>query len=232
LFFLSVRNELTGASYWDSEFEPENYSYVHAALKAGYSIFTYDRIGTGDSDKPDAYTVVTLPTQVEVLKELSLLVRRGELTKIAKTHMQPEVVPTFQKIVHVGHSYGSITTATMLGVHDGLDLSDGALLTGFVFSNVTMSYGQWGWGWQFATENDPVKYRDYGSGYLVVGTESSLQQAFFSNQGFLDPKALAYANQIKAPTAVGEFLSAGSLAGTPAPSFKGPILVSHVLVIL
>jgi hypothetical protein len=41
--------------YWDSEYQPEKYSYVDATLKAGYSILTYDRLGTGQSDHPDAY---------------------------------------------------------------------------------------------------------------------------------------------------------------------------------
>ncbi|KAL2187887.1 hypothetical protein L209DRAFT_764701 [Thermothelomyces heterothallicus CBS 203.75] len=44
--------------YWDVELEPEEYSYVDAAVKKGYSVLTYGRLGTGQSQTPDAYTVL------------------------------------------------------------------------------------------------------------------------------------------------------------------------------
>jgi hypothetical protein len=58
--------------YWDPKLEPENSSYVEAALKAGYSIFTYDRLGTGHSDHPDAYEVVQSPLELEILHQLDV----------------------------------------------------------------------------------------------------------------------------------------------------------------
>ena len=67
--------------YWDSKLDPENHSYVEAALKAGYSILTYDRLGVGESDHPDAYTVVQAPLELEILKELTLRARNGTLKK-------------------------------------------------------------------------------------------------------------------------------------------------------
>lgn len=36
-------------SYWDPEFEPENYSFVDYAIARGYSVFYYDRLGLGKS---------------------------------------------------------------------------------------------------------------------------------------------------------------------------------------
>lgn len=33
--------------YWDSSYQPENHSYANAALKAGYTILIYDRLGAG-----------------------------------------------------------------------------------------------------------------------------------------------------------------------------------------
>ena len=44
--------------YWDIEIDPEDYSYVGSALRHGYSILTYDRLGTGNSTKADAYEVL------------------------------------------------------------------------------------------------------------------------------------------------------------------------------
>jgi hypothetical protein len=38
-------------SYWNSAFEPENYNFAQYAVDKGYSIFFYDRLGTGKSSK-------------------------------------------------------------------------------------------------------------------------------------------------------------------------------------
>lgn len=37
--------------YWDPEIEPSRYSFVDYAIKEGYSIFFYDRLGVGKSQK-------------------------------------------------------------------------------------------------------------------------------------------------------------------------------------
>jgi hypothetical protein len=37
--------------YWASSFQPEKYSFARAALEEGYSVFYYDRLGTGASQK-------------------------------------------------------------------------------------------------------------------------------------------------------------------------------------
>jgi hypothetical protein len=37
--------------YWDSAYKPEEYSFVQAMVKEGYSVFSYDRLGTGKSEK-------------------------------------------------------------------------------------------------------------------------------------------------------------------------------------
>lgn len=70
--------------YWDSEYEPENYSYVRAAVGAGYSVLTWDRLGTGQSDKPDAYDVVQAPLELEILREITILARSRQLSKMAQ----------------------------------------------------------------------------------------------------------------------------------------------------
>ncbi|KAK5241614.1 hypothetical protein LTS06_012004, partial [Exophiala xenobiotica] len=63
--------------YWDPELDRENQSYVEASLKAGYSILTYDRLGAGRSDHPDAYSVVQAPLELEILRQLTLMARNG-----------------------------------------------------------------------------------------------------------------------------------------------------------
>src|SRR4051812_27220914 len=70
--------------YWDSEYQPANHSYVDATIKAGYSILTYDRLGTGQSDHPNAYEVVQAPLELEILRQLTLMARNGTLYKFAE----------------------------------------------------------------------------------------------------------------------------------------------------
>jgi alpha-beta hydrolase superfamily lysophospholipase len=41
-----------GSVYWDFPYEPDTYSYVRAALRAGYAVFNFDRLGYGRSDHP------------------------------------------------------------------------------------------------------------------------------------------------------------------------------------
>jgi hypothetical protein len=42
---------LIHTSYWASSYKPENYSFVDYTLDKGYSVFFYDRLGTGQSEK-------------------------------------------------------------------------------------------------------------------------------------------------------------------------------------
>ncbi|KAF2489058.1 hypothetical protein BU16DRAFT_553326 [Lophium mytilinum] len=74
--------------YWDATIDPSEYSYVEAAVTAGYSILTYDRLGTGLSEKPDAYMVVQAPLELDILRGLTEMARSGELLQHAKSANQ------------------------------------------------------------------------------------------------------------------------------------------------
>jgi pimeloyl-ACP methyl ester carboxylesterase len=206
----------------------KDYSYVEAALTEGYSIFTYDRLGTGKSDKPDAYDIVQTSVQVEILRQLTLLARSGKLVSSSKRtsgsadlgHYTPS------KIVHVGHSFGSVATASLL-TGDGT-LSDGVILTGFLYNSQLggPNTGVASWGFEYAPESDPRRFKDRSSGYIVQATKSNVQLSFLK-KGAFEPALLDYAEKIKQPASVSEFLSLGAvLAPKPVTTFKGPVQVS------
>lgn len=119
--------------YWDVEVKPDEYSYVNAALDHGYSILTYDRLGTGNSTKADAYDVVQAGVEIEIVRGLTELARAGKLVSSSKvvqstcneTGALLGYVPS--KVVHVGHSYGSFMTSGLLARYG--NLSDGAILS-------------------------------------------------------------------------------------------------------
>ncbi|SPQ25745.1 5462d2cc-03d4-4597-83d1-91a8153b4de2 [Thermothielavioides terrestris] len=210
--------------YWDVELKPEEYSYVDAAVSKGYSILTYDRLGTGKSQKPDAYDVVQIPTEVEILAGLTNLARSGKLISSSKvlgsTHPVPKLQPS--KVVQVGHAYGAYLITVALGKYGRL--ADGAVLTGFLLTNLTRMLDVLNYDHAFARQHDPVRFGEYTSGYFVLETESCLQKLFL-RKGAFEPALLAYTERIKQPEAVGEYASEGTSPLTPAAEFEGPVLL-------
>ena len=111
----------------------------------------------------------------------------------------------------------------MLAAHG--EVSDGAIVTGFVYGREMFFTTPVAYGLEYAAENDPVRFGDRGSGYVVQGTRSSIQQIFFK-KGSFEPAMLVYAEEAKQPGSVGELLTGGQVLGKPAQKFKGPLQVS------
>jgi pimeloyl-ACP methyl ester carboxylesterase len=210
--------------YWDPEVNRESQSYVEAALEAGYSIFTYDRLGTGQSDHPDAYTVVQAPLQLEILRQLTLMARNGSLYSLAGKAQPP--ASTFNglnppsKVIHVGHSFGSFLTSAFIGKYS--NLTDGAIITGYILDQYTGKGGVASFSSEFAATASPPFNR--GSGY-VVSRSNGIQNIFFGgNLKTAYTKAMFnYGNAIKQPIAVGEIASACTIIGQTAPNLKAPV---------
>ncbi|PTB42739.1 hypothetical protein M441DRAFT_191712 [Trichoderma asperellum CBS 433.97] len=217
-----------GREYFDVEVDPRQYSYVDAAINKGYSILSYDRLGTGRSEKPDAYDDVQIPVEIEILAGLTKIARSGNLLSSSKApsatnnaSAEFDFLPT--KIVHIGHSFGSYINSLMLTNHP--DLIDGAIFTGLYPNNIeaTDPLNVLNYNHAFAKESDPVRFAEYGSGYFVLDNEETLQKLFFQ-KATLDPALLTYAESIKQPEAVGEYSSEDGNPLAPAPDYKGPLM--------
>lgn len=201
--------------YWDSKLRPEEHSYVDATLKAGYSILTYDRLGVGQSDHPDAYNVVQAPLELEVLRQLTLMARNGTLYQLAKTQVKKP-----SKVVHLGHSFGSFLTSAFIAEYG--NLTDGAIITGYYLGPNLGSAGATSWSVEYAASSNPPY--DRASGYVVC-KKNGIQNIFFGGDVHtaFTPELLDYGNELKQPAAVGEFASAFTLLGKYGPSFTGPV---------
>ncbi|KAF3767924.1 hypothetical protein M406DRAFT_40675 [Cryphonectria parasitica EP155] len=215
--------------YWDVQMNPEEYSYVNSALSYGYSILTYDRLGTGKSSKPDAYDVLQAGVEIEIVRGLTELVRAGKLISSSKivnttgngTTALDDYTPS--KVVHVGHSYGSFMTSGLLSNYG--NLSDGAILTGFLISpHLLKEVTPATFGFEFAPESDPARFADFLSGYVVQKTESNIQQIFLK-KGSFEPEMLSYAEEIKQPAVVAELVSGAQVLAQPAVNFSGPLQI-------
>ncbi|KAF3044123.1 hypothetical protein E8E12_010084 [Didymella heteroderae] len=210
--------------YWDSAYKPEEHSYVEATLKAGYSILTYDRLGTGQSDHPDAYSVVQAPLELEILRQLTLLARNGTLYEhAAKT--DGAVSPFHKltkpsKIIHIGHSFGSILTSAFIANYG--NLTDGAIITGYYLSELLGSAGSTTFGVEYAAAGSPAYNRS--SGYVVC-QRSGIHNIFFGgdSESAYTPALLDYGVEIKQPVPIGELASAFLLVGIYGPSFTAPV---------
>jgi hypothetical protein len=159
-------------NYWDFA---EGYSYVDAAAAAGYPTFSYDRLGVGASDHPDPIQVVQAPLQLEIAHSLVQSLRHG-----AFSHQ------SFSHVIGVGHSLGSIQSVAVTAKYPN-DL-DAVILTGFSTNTASMPLTFVGFNPAIASENQPLRFGDLPTGYLVSDTAISNQLIFLRAPNF-DPKS-------------------------------------------
>ena len=107
--------------YWDLPYQSEHYSYVRSATKRGYVTFNLDRIGNGASDHPVNSSLVDLYSNAYVVHQVVEALRAGQVGSTS-----------FEKVIVVGHSMGSMVTASYASSFPGE--ANGIILTGFLHS--------------------------------------------------------------------------------------------------
>lgn len=195
-----------GRSYWNNA---PDYSYIDYAANEGYSTFFYDRLGIGDSEHPDPVQTVQTPLQVAIAHELVQLLRRGHIGRHA-----------FDRIVGVGHSYGSAQIAALTPEYP--DDFDAVVLTGaaaepngLMTDDVTTNPA-------IASQADPLRFSSLPNGYYIPPAIEGLQYIFFRAPNF-DPKLLDLAQTTRQTQTVGELLAFGEIKASA--NFTGPIYV-------
>jgi pimeloyl-ACP methyl ester carboxylesterase len=98
-----------GRSYWDFPYQPDTYSYVRAATRAGYTTFNFDRIGIGASTRPLS-TQVSIPTNAATIHQAVSQLRAGAIDGIH-----------YGRVVIVGHSLGSLIAWYEAGTYHDVD---------------------------------------------------------------------------------------------------------------
>ena len=202
-------------SYWDfylpSHPNDAQYSYVHAATSLGYTVLTWNRLGIEPSSIADPYTEIQASVELSILVSLTNLTWHGQL---------PGLTP--QKIIHVGHSYGSELTLALAAVAP--QLSSGIVLTGFSALPQYQSFFVASTSFHLANQNQPKRFpkERYSNGFLTWPDALANQYSFLAFPNF-DPAVLEYAESAKYPFTLGELVSALGLP-LKAPNFKGPVL--------
>lgn len=178
-----------GHIYWDFPYEPQNYSYVHALTAAGYSTLNIDRIGIGESSHPPLGLVtITMSINAYIVHEIVQDLRYGRIGN-----------QSFQHVLLVGHSLGSVTDWIEAGTYHDVD---GVIISGLLHHlNALSLVGVVGT--LYPADLDP---RFAGKGYVgylttVRGTRGS---DFYYLPG-ADPNVLAMDEATKETATPGEF---------------------------
>lgn len=198
-------------TYWDLSVYSYNYSYAAVANdEYGYSTFAWDRLGIAQSDHGEPVNEIQSSLEIAALYTLTQQLRNGSIEGISCG---------FDKVVHVGHSFGSIQSYSLEVLHPGA--SDGLILTGF--SQVAQYNPYFALGGNFVTANGLLPFVNYPDGYLANGSPSGVQTDFFA-PGSFDPALLDLAVTSGKPVTIGELLTLAGATANPNP-LKGPVLI-------
>ncbi|KAI8623722.1 alpha/beta-hydrolase [Xylariaceae sp. FL1651] len=198
--------------YWAPTVNTSAYSFVNYAITKGYSVFLYDRVGSGKSTRVSGYSESQASNQLEILASLTNKLRAGSYTgKIGKP----------SNIVHVGHSFGSILTHQLIAQYPSI--SDGVILTGIGYNVTDFPAFFEAARLDIANTVSPGKYTGLDSGYLAFTDAVGNAQTFFNPADF-DHEILWYTQYIAQPPAIVELISA-SASSLGAVNFTGPVLI-------
>lgn len=190
--------------YWDIS----GLSYLDAAAAAGYVTFSFDRLGTGASDHPDPIQVVQSALQVEIAHQLIQSLRSGAVGGVS-----------FQSVVGIGHSYGSIQTVGLAAQYPK-DL-DAVILQGFTLDGSNIPSTIDAFNPTIAAQNEPLRFGLLPSGYQVVNSAVGDQTAFYRYPNF-SPSTFTYLDSKKQTFSLGDFFTlTGPVAS--AKAFTGPV---------
>ncbi|KAF3810017.1 hypothetical protein GCG54_00002466 [Colletotrichum gloeosporioides] len=192
---LSLQLLVHGITYdramW-SGFGFPQYDWQAYATSLGYHTLAIDRLGHGiESPHPDPFAVVQGPLEVAIIHSLIHTVREGRST-----------LGDFDKILYVGHSYGS-SLGNMLAQKHPLDV-DAFILTGFSGDLGTSASALSAYGSAAMVSS---RFKGLPLGYLTVVNESDRTASFYG--GSFDPSFAARDYDREDTVTVGELLSPG-----------------------
>ncbi|ELQ40721.1 hypothetical protein MCOR27_006307 [Pyricularia oryzae] len=187
---------LESKSYWQPDFpEAEKYDFVSAAVNAGYSVLSYDRIGVGSSSKIDSLMDAQFQVHTAVL---NALIER-------ERSQRPE-----NKIALVGHSYGAYLSAATAALSDQID---GVVLMGFGGSFKYFGPFVAGSGLRIAKFRDEERWGTLDAGWLTTVDKYADTYIYFGLPGDFEHRAAEWTHaRASEPFGIGEIPSLTSTA--------------------
>jgi pimeloyl-ACP methyl ester carboxylesterase len=203
----AVRNELQillhGGSYdhryWDWPLDRETYSYVEYCRRTGHATLAIDRVGSGVSSRPPG-RLNTVRSQADALHQIVTAARDGGLAGIA-----------FDRVVLVGHSFGSILAGAEAGHHRDVDA---VVFTGHLgIDSGAMDNDPRAGAMFHSAADDPALAHLYGlvdDGYITLRPEARIPTFYVAENA--DPQVLDLDEKIKGVMTVGELSDMGTAA--------------------
>ena len=134
--------------YWDLSFSDYNYSYINVATdQYKYCTLSFDRLGIGNSSHGEPLNEIQSYLEIAATVQLTQMLRNGTF---------PGVNHTFEKVVHVGHSFGSAQTYALASMYP--NITDGIILTGFSMNSSFVNLFASGANFQQASLNQPLRF--------------------------------------------------------------------------
>jgi pimeloyl-ACP methyl ester carboxylesterase len=115
-----TRNYWSGLAAPGTKVGQDEYSWVEYAAKQGYPTLSIDRLCNGESSRPNGLAVCQLPLEMETIHAIVQSAWQGTIEGVERA---------FDKIIYVGHSYGSQNANLLAAQHP--DDVDAYVLTGF-----------------------------------------------------------------------------------------------------
>ncbi|KAL8791676.1 MAG: hypothetical protein Q9195_005759 [Heterodermia aff. obscurata] len=193
------------STYWDIA---PGYSYIDAAVAAGYATFSYDRIGVGKSQHPDPLQVIQGPLQVEIAHALITRLRQAQISSY-----------NFTSVIGVGHSAGSTVTQGVTTKYP--QDFDSVILTGTSTSIAFVNVALASYDLSIANLDPSRKFSSLPNGYLVQPNTQSIQFSNFRWPNF-NPIILGIEVANKQTQTFGELLTLGLIVA-PSLNFTGPV---------
>ncbi|MCJ1400308.1 hypothetical protein MMC11_003513 [Xylographa trunciseda] len=234
-------------SYWNIGYEPDKYNFAEFAISQGYSIFFYDRLGVGESERcsftPDILFVPSpitsgihpqvfhntdrlirisgwvnqVSNQNAILTELATLIRAGKYTGS---------IGTPQSIALIGHSFGSVISHGVAAFAP--NTIDALILTGYNLNDTALNLPLvlQAWAPKIASTETVFTGQDaqLDNGYISWPDVYANINTFFKAPNY-DFAAAVYSEATKRPFGYLELLTASTVFSFPTPKFTGPVLL-------
>ncbi|KAF2647131.1 alpha/beta-hydrolase [Lophiostoma macrostomum CBS 122681] len=182
-----------------------SFSWERTATTCGYYTLNIDRLGSGQSSRPDPIDELQDDCQSAVLHEIYQQLRMGCIGR-----------QKFERIIHVGHSYGSIL-GSIVSEQYPQDF-DHLVMTGWARVDLPVegngTFGEM----MSACDLRPEKFGHLHPGYLIIGRSEVRASSCFT--GELEADMVAMDWDVQEPTGIGEWTSE-----TIVSHFRGDVFV-------
>ncbi|WWC68591.1 uncharacterized protein I206_102521 [Kwoniella pini CBS 10737] len=171
------------AGYWNVQLDNSpNNSFAESAAQAGWSTLSYDRLGVGRSAKPDGTNIVQIPFEIAQSVSIAKSIRSGNLSDIGK----------FDKIIGVGHSYGSNLLAGLVSISPSS--FDALILTGFTNNATQGPLGLFSFQSTIANVAYPSRFSTDLNDYVITPNMYVDQTGFFHYPNYTNTSLSTFTN--------------------------------------